>query len=368
MTRFILFLTLFLTGLLSTNVSAQIETDGLLDRIARRVEIRGDRTFDILVLSGGGEYGAYGTGFLRGWKSRPADPMPNFDMVTGISTGALIAPYAFPGDAASLDEISAEYSEHATDAKPTFEYLFFLKRDGSLLSRKNLQKAVERKYGEALVSRLQPGFEEGRILLMGTTNLRSGIGTIWSVEDELKRNNDGAAFFQKILLASTAIPGAFAPVELNGEPHADGGVVSNTLLGLDLADFRTLAQRLPQIAEPVRVRLWVIVNGPVYPMVETGDYRNVLAVEVRAERLLLGLKEPMTLTRYWELAEAVNAGVPGLKVEVRYTALPQDMGAKVTLKKIFDPLLMKKLDQFGYERALSDSPWDALPLSPYRRP
>jgi hypothetical protein len=94
--------TLLLFVLGNFAASAQIATDALVERIARRAETCGGSTFDVLILSGGGEYGAYGTGFLRGRKSRPSDSMPDFDMVTGISTGALIAPYAFLGDSESL--------------------------------------------------------------------------------------------------------------------------------------------------------------------------------------------------------------------------------------------------------------------------
>lgn len=355
---------------LSLSGFAQITADTLLDRIARRIKIRGDNRFDILLLSGGGEYGAYGVGFLRGWKSRTVDPMPEFDMVTGISTGALIAPYAFAGDAKSLFEISAEYTERASDIKPSFELLFFLKRDGGLLNRTRLENTIRRNYNEELVSRLESGFKQSRILLMGTTNLRTGMGTIWNVEDELKQGRSDLPLFQKILLASTAVPGAFAPVKLKGDLHIDGGVASNTLLGLDHADLRQLAQLLQRKPgqEPIRIHLWVIVNRPVYPSVEAGNYRNVMAVRDRAERLLFGLKEIMTLTRYWEIAQAVNSTALGIEMAVHYTAVPQDMAIKVALKKIVDPSLMKKLHQYGYERARGELRWDDLPLSPYQRP
>ncbi|QOY85891.1 patatin-like phospholipase family protein [Paludibaculum fermentans] len=349
---------------------AQMPTGTLVDRIVRRIDIRGDRTFDILLLSGGGEYGAYGTGFLRGWQSRATDPMPKFDMVTGVSTGALISPFAFAGDEQSLAEISREYTENAASMKPSFEYLFFLKRDGGLLDRRNLENSIDRLYGESLAARARRGFDEGRILLVGTTNLRSGLGSIWNIEEELGRGPGGLGSFQKILLASAAIPGAFAPVEIKGDPHVDGGVASNTLLGLDLSDFQRLAERLRagRTRGTVRIRLWVIVNKPLYPSVETSGYRGVGAVRDRGERLLFGLKELQTLTRYWELSEAVNSGVPGLSMEVRCTAVPQDMTAKVTINKIFDQAFMKKLDQFGFERARGRQQWDRLPLSPYQRP
>src|SRR5258708_2200280 len=63
--------------------------DTTIDRLAKRAATRGDRTLDILLLSGGGQHGAYGGGFLRGWGARPDNRMPRFDLVTGVSTGTL---------------------------------------------------------------------------------------------------------------------------------------------------------------------------------------------------------------------------------------------------------------------------------------
>lgn len=140
---------------------------------------------NVLLLSGGDEYGAYSTGFLRGWQSRTTAPLPKFDMVTAVSTGAIIAPFAFAGGEKSLAEISREYAENAASMKPSFEYLFFLKRDGGLRDRRNLEDSIARLYGEPLAATAGRGFDEGRILLIDTTNLRSGLGSIWNIEEEL---------------------------------------------------------------------------------------------------------------------------------------------------------------------------------------
>src|SRR5436190_23359675 len=67
--------------------------DSVLVRLVRRAVVRGDRTLDVLMLSGGGQNGAFGAGFLRGWQSRTDARLPAFDLVTGISTGALQAPF-----------------------------------------------------------------------------------------------------------------------------------------------------------------------------------------------------------------------------------------------------------------------------------
>ena len=81
--------------------------DTVIERLVRRAVRRGDRTLDVLMLSGGGQNGSFGVGFLRGWKQRATETMPEFDLVTGVSTGALQAPYALLGTRTALDTITA---------------------------------------------------------------------------------------------------------------------------------------------------------------------------------------------------------------------------------------------------------------------
>lgn len=88
--------------------------DSVVERLARRAVARGDNTLDVLLLSGGGQMGAYGAGFLRGWHSRSSEPMPRFDLVTGVSTGALQAPFALLGTTEAMDTVAYLY-RNATD-------------------------------------------------------------------------------------------------------------------------------------------------------------------------------------------------------------------------------------------------------------
>ncbi|NBW48465.1 MAG: hypothetical protein EBR46_10170, partial [Betaproteobacteria bacterium] len=81
--------------------------DSIVERLVRRVVRRGDRTLDVLLLSGGGQNGAFGAGFLRGWRARSDERMPTFDLVSGISTGALQSPYALLGTPAAIDTLTA---------------------------------------------------------------------------------------------------------------------------------------------------------------------------------------------------------------------------------------------------------------------
>jgi len=107
--------------------------DSVIARLVRRVERRGDRTLDLLLLSGGGQNGAFGAGFLRGWRLRADAPMPTFDLVSGISTGALQAPFALMGTAEALDTVSALYARSATTFAPTIDWWFWARPTGGLV-------------------------------------------------------------------------------------------------------------------------------------------------------------------------------------------------------------------------------------------
>src|SRR5690349_5921917 len=107
--------------------------DAAIDRLAERAIARDDRTLDILLLSGGGQHGAYGIGFLRGWLARSSDSMPRFDLVTGVSTGSLQAPYALIGTTDSLATAAALYREAATRFAPTPDYWSWLRRTGGIV-------------------------------------------------------------------------------------------------------------------------------------------------------------------------------------------------------------------------------------------
>ena len=74
------------------------------------------------------------------------------------------------------------------------------------------------------------------------------------------------------------------------------------------------------------------------------------------------------MTRYSELSKAVTTGVPGLTMEMRSTGVPQELTGDVSLSRLVDLALMRRLDQCGFERARGNSPWDTLPVSAYARP
>ena len=210
----------------------------MLDGLARRAVARGDRALDILLLSGGGQHGAYGIGFLRGWRSRTDLPMPSFDLVTGISTGALQAPFALLGTDQALNAAAALYGKAVDEFAPSFDWLFWLRRTGGLIETSRFQRMIETVFDERLCRQLRPQFEAGRQLAIATTDFDLGIGRIWDIGREMDCSRASLDRVHKLLLATTAIPGIFPPVMIDGHVHADGGIVANLLPVLDLDGYR----------------------------------------------------------------------------------------------------------------------------------
>jgi len=104
---------------------------------------------DILIVSGGGDWGAFGAGFLKGWKKVPTQhPLakPEFDAVTGVSTGALIAPFAFLGDERSTDEIVNLYRNPGEDWVKQRGMLFFLPDNISFAEVPGLEREMRSRF------------------------------------------------------------------------------------------------------------------------------------------------------------------------------------------------------------------------------
>lgn len=345
-------------------------TARLIDGLARRAVARRDRTLDLLLLSGGGQHGAYGIGFLRGWRARTDAPMPRFDLVTGISTGALQAPFALLGTEAALDTAATLYRNAAAESVPTVDWLFWLRRTGGAVDTTRYRRAIAAGIlNERTRDELWVEFEAGRQLATATTDLDLGVGRVWDLGQELRAGSGSAERVQAVLLATTAIPGIFPPVVIDGHVHADGGLVSNVLPVLDFESARRLAERLRAlgVTAPITVRVWVIMNLWTHPRPIVTDPTSRSQIAGRGNLLLFWAQQPQIPERLANLARAVSAGVPGLRMEVRYTAIPSELAGEPGAAALADESWMRRLEQLGYERALGPTPWDEI-TSPYQRP
>ena len=185
-----------------------------------------------LAISGGGDNGAYGAGFLNGWTA--SGKRPQFKVVTGVSTGALIAPFAFLGPKYDyvLDRVYTQTSQKDIFTKRGLKSLIW---GDSMADTAPLASVIASYVTPEFLTEIAGEYAKGRVLLVGTTNLDSMEPVIWNMTAiAASKDPRSAQLFRSILLASASIPGAFPPVMLdvnvNGTPHqemhVDGGTVA----------------------------------------------------------------------------------------------------------------------------------------------
>jgi hypothetical protein len=221
-----------------------------------------------LLISGGGGDGAFGAGLLVGWTA--AGNRPEFQIVTGISTGAIIAPFAFLGPA--YDETLRElYTSFSSDDLVRRRNLVQVLRGDAAFDTTPMMDLLDRYLGDAQVAAIAAEGRRGRSLLIGTTNLDAGRPVVWDVTRiALSGAPDARQLIHDVIRASSAIPGAFPPVmfqvQVDGkrydELHVDGGVTSQVFLGATGLDWRQIAERLRAEGAP---QLYVIRNARLAP-------------------------------------------------------------------------------------------------------
>lgn len=210
---------------------------------------------DVLLLSGGGSLGAFGAGVLVGWSQ--TGTRPQFDVVTGISTGALMATLAFLGPSHDAD-LARAYVETSKSAVMKRRGIVGFAKNASLYDRGPLERMIAAMVTEQLLDDVAAAHRAGRRLYVGTTNLDNGVGTVWDMgRIASSRDPNRVQLYRQILAASAAIPGLFSPVYISqsdGPPtmHVDGGIKQALLFRSYMVDPRGTNEHV-----------WTIVNGKV---------------------------------------------------------------------------------------------------------
>jgi len=310
---------------------------------------------DSLVLSGGGSDGPFGAGLLVGWTAR--GDRPEFTVVTGISAGALIAPFAFLGPRYD-DALRAFTAEGSTDSLVSFRIIAGLLDGIGLIDNSKLQRTLRGLITPELVREITIEYDKGRRLLIGTTNLDAQRPVYWHIDriakEGLDRPVETADLITKIMIASASIPGAFPPqfftVELDGrrysEMHVDGGVTNQLFyLPADGSGYERLPPDIRRFAE--RGTLYVLRNtklDPEYAPVTPG----LVQIAGRSISTLIKFSG-----RNDVLLLADRARTAGIRLKT--VAVPESFEMEET--ELFDPAYMRALFALGYDLALNGEPW-----------
>lgn len=237
-----------------------------------------------LSVSGGGDNGAFAAGLLNGWTQ--SGTRPEFKLVTGISTGGLIAPFAFLGTA--YDEKLKDLYTNVSSEDILFKrsILAALTSD-AMLDNKPLWKRIEKEVTREFLDKIAAEYETGRLLMIGTTDLDAGLAVIWNM-GRLATYRDPRALtlFRSVMIASAAIPGAFPPVmidvEVNGEPHqemhVDGGTMAQVFLYPPTLSLKNLSMEHKAAR---RRTLYIIRNSRLDPQWANTE-RRVMSIAKRA--------------------------------------------------------------------------------------
>jgi hypothetical protein len=341
---------------LPPNADAMVKEKWAQVRASRPELLTGSRrpVVNFLALSGGGSDGAFGAGLLGGWTA--SGKRPEFDLVTGVSTGALTAPFAFLGP--KYDEaLKKVFTESNTKDIAIMQPVRGLLGGDSLASNAPLTKVVAFYVTEEFLREVGEEHRKGRRLLIGTTNLDAERPVIWDMGAiAISGRPEALELFRKVLLASAAIPAVFPPgfvkVAADGavydEMHVDGGATREVFLVPTQFMAQKAVGRLG--INPIR-RAYIIRNGHVAP-----EYKPVKAKTLSiAGRAVSSLIKSQGVGDLYELY--VFAKRNGIEYNLAY--IPGDFVDTST--QAFDPVYMSKLYDLGFRMAQAGYPWKKVP-------
>jgi hypothetical protein len=303
-----------------------------------------------LALSGGGDRGAYSAGFLNGWTK--AGTRPQFKLVSGVSTGALIAPFAFLGSDYDKD-LQAMYTSVSQKDILAQRFFYSVFLQDALADTTPLAQLLKVHVTQSLVDAIAAEYAKGRLLFIGTTNLDARRPVVWNVTKiAASHRPEAIELLRKIMLASAAIPGAFPPVmfdvEAKGkryqEMHVDGGATTQIFVYWAGVSLKRLADE--HVADRER-KIYAIVNARLDP--DWGEVeRRTLPITFQAIDTLIQYETMGDLYRIYTITER-----DGTDFNLAY--IQDDFNATHT--EDFDPAYMRKLYDYAYEKAAAGYQW-----------
>lgn len=309
---------------------------------------------NLLALSGGADDGAFGAGLLVGWSEH--GDRPEFDLVTGISAGALIAPFAFLGRDYDR-QLAGLFTYYGADQIYQSNILSGLFGGNALADSAPLARLIEHYVDAPFLRAVAAERAKGRFLLVGTTNLDAQRPVYWDMGRIAQSSHPQALeLFRRVLLASASFPGVFPPVNIKVEAggrlyeemHVDGGTTREVFF--TIADFR-FNDIDRAIGRKVQRRLWIVRNGKIEP-----EYKAMpeatLAIAQRSLETLTKSRGIGDLARMYSRARADN-------IDYNLAAIPVDFNAPHP--KPFDRAYMQALYDLGLAQGRGGYPWAKAP-------
>lgn len=327
----------------------------LSQRFASEIKAHRRISSTSLALSGGGPDGAFGAGLLAGWTER--GDRPEFGTVTGVSTGAIIALFAFLGP--EYDQQLREiYTTYTTSDLLTPTIFAGLTGGTALTDTSGYRRLIEQYIDDEVVRKIAEGYLNGRLLLIGTTNLDAARPVVWNLGAIAASGHPQARrLIHDVIQASSAIPAAFPPVlvpvtAVNGrrydEMHVDGGATQQVMLfspefpirrvdralgiTIDRSLYVVINNKLQKPYRPVRPRLLSIAGAAVSSLISgsgTGDVYKLLAVAQRDD------------------------------IDLNVTWIPRDFDLESDGP--FDPVYMQALYDLGFKMGVDGDIWEPFP-------
>ena len=305
----------------------------------------------LLAISGGGDNGAFGAGLLNGWTK--AGTRPEFGLVTGVSTGALIAPFAFLGS-----DYDFRLEKFYTQTKPQDILVerpyYSILSSYSLSDTSPLWRLVEKEITRELLDAIAVEYDKGRLLFVGTANLDARQGYIWNMT-KIASSSDPRALelFRAIIVASAAIPAAFSPVmidvEIEGreyqEMHVDGGVMTQVFIYPPSLHLNKLEQEAG--IEDRELVLYIIRNSRLDPEWANVE-RSVMRIAERAISSLIHSQGIGDLYRIYLTAQRDG-------VDYNLSFIPETFDEPH--REEFDTEYMRALYRTAYDMAAEGYPW-----------
>ncbi len=303
-----------------------------------------------LAVSGGGDNGAFGAGLINGWTA--LGTRPEFKMVTGVSTGALIAPFAFLGpdyDDALRDVYTSMTPDKVFKPRGLTAALF----NDAMADTGPLSEVIAGYANQAMLDAIAREYQKGRLLLIGTTYLDAQRPTIWNIGAIAASGHPGSLeLFRKILRASAAIPGLFQPVlfdvEIDGkkyqEMHVDGGAIAQLFLYPPSINLGTSGFRRERHA-------YVIRNARLDPDYAASE-RRTISIAGRAINIMLAASGQNDVLRTYFVSQR-----DGVDYNLAY--IGPDFSAPKAGE--FDQAYMQALYAYGFQEGRDGKAWHKLP-------